>query len=111
MTILVTAGAGYIGNHTLRALQRQGLRVVLLDNLVPYLPHVVEQVLQVIDTAKAVTGRGLLAYVAPRDPGDQPVLVATAECASREPGWQPRFLELSTILSNAWAWHQTLIPH
>jgi UDP-glucose 4-epimerase len=66
---------------------------------------------QVIDTAKAVTGRGLLAHVAPRRPGDPPVLVASAVQARRVLGWQPRYTELSTILSHAWAWHQTLIPH
>ncbi len=66
---------------------------------------------QVIDTAKAVTGRGLLAHVAPRRPGDPPVLVASAVQARRDLGWQPRYPELNTILSHAWAWHQTLIPH
>ena len=66
---------------------------------------------QVIDTAKAVTSRGLLAHVAPRRPGDPPVLVASAERARRELGWQPRYPELSTILSHAWAWHQTLMSH
>lgn len=63
---------------------------------------------QVIDTAKAVTGRGLLAHVGPRRPGDPPVLVASAEQARRELGWQPRYPELSTILSHAWRWHHQL---
>jgi UDP-glucose 4-epimerase len=61
---------------------------------------------QVIDAAKVVTGRGLLAHVAPRRPGDPPVLVASAEKAKRELGWQPRYPELVTILQHAWAWHQ-----
>ncbi|MFO8237433.1 MAG: UDP-glucose 4-epimerase GalE [Prochlorococcaceae cyanobacterium] len=34
MTILVTGGAGYIGSHTVRALQRAGQPVLVLDNLV-----------------------------------------------------------------------------
>jgi UDP-glucose 4-epimerase len=34
MTILVTGGAGFIGAHTVRALQRQNMPVVVLDNLV-----------------------------------------------------------------------------
>ncbi len=33
MAVLVTGGAGYIGSHTVRALQRHGRDVVVLDNL------------------------------------------------------------------------------
>ena len=33
-TILVTGGAGYIGSHTVRLLQSEGYKVVVLDNLV-----------------------------------------------------------------------------
>lgn len=47
MTILVTGGAGYIGSHAVRALQRQGLTVVVLDNMVYGHREIVEQVLQV----------------------------------------------------------------
>ena len=63
---------------------------------------------QVIDAARQVSGRGLLAHVAPRRPGDPPVLVASAEKARSELGWQPRHPELATILQHAWAWHQRL---
>ncbi len=61
---------------------------------------------QVIETAKAVTGRGILAHVARRRDGDPPQLVAGAERAHRELGWRPRFPELETIIAHAWAWHQ-----
>ena len=61
---------------------------------------------QVIETAKAVTGRGLLAHVARRREGDPPQLVAGASRAHQELGWRPRFPELETIIEHAWAWHQ-----
>jgi UDP-glucose 4-epimerase len=61
---------------------------------------------QVIEAAKATTGRGLLAHVAPRRPGDPPSLVAAASKAQHQLGWQPRYPELRTILAHAWAWHQ-----
>lgn len=33
MKILVTGGAGYIGSHTVRALQKAGHTPIVLDNL------------------------------------------------------------------------------
>lgn len=88
-----------------KLLAEGGNQVFNLGNGIGY------SVQQVIDSAKAVTGRGLLAQVAPRRPGDPPVLVASAERARRELGWKPCYPELSTILSHAWAWHQTLTSH
>ena len=61
---------------------------------------------QVIETAKAVTGRGLLAHVAPRRAGDPAQLVAAAGKAHSELGWRPRYPELAAIIEHAWAWHQ-----
>lgn len=61
---------------------------------------------QVIETAKAVTGRGLLAHVAPRRSGDPAQLVASAGKAHSELGWRPRYPDLATIIEHAWAWHQ-----
>jgi UDP-glucose 4-epimerase len=66
---------------------------------------------QVIEVAQDVTGRDLLAQVAPRRDGDPPVLVASAEKAHRELGWQPRYPQLSTILEHAWTWHQSIASH
>lgn len=34
LTILVTGGAGYIGSHTVLALQNQGYQIIVLDNLI-----------------------------------------------------------------------------
>ena len=60
MTILVTGGAGYIGSHAVRALQRQGLAVVVLDNLVYGHREIVEQVLQIPLVVGQLGDRALL---------------------------------------------------
>jgi UDP-glucose 4-epimerase len=46
-TILVTGGAGYIGSHAVLALQREGYRVIVLDNLEYGHREFVEDILQV----------------------------------------------------------------
>jgi len=61
---------------------------------------------QVIEAAKAVTGRGLLAHVARRREGDPAQLVASADLARTDLGWRPRYPELGTIIEHAWAWHR-----
>lgn len=61
---------------------------------------------QVIEAAKAVTARGLLAHVAPRRQGDPPQLVASALKAREQLGWTPRYPGLETIIAHAWQWHQ-----
>ncbi|MFM8525073.1 MAG: UDP-glucose 4-epimerase GalE [Cyanobacteriota bacterium] len=61
---------------------------------------------QVIEAAKAVTARGLLAHVAPRRQGDPPQLVASAQKAREQLGWTPRYPGLETIIAHAWQWHQ-----
>ena len=66
---------------------------------------------QVIEAAKAVTGCGLLAHVAPRRGGDPARLVACADRVRSELGWTPRRSDLATILADAWRWHQTQPRH
>lgn len=46
-TILVTGGAGYIGSHTVRALQAQGYQPIVLDNLSNGQRAIAAEVLQV----------------------------------------------------------------
>ncbi|BAZ38813.1 UDP-galactose 4-epimerase [Calothrix sp. NIES-4101] len=59
-TILVTGGAGYIGSHTVLALQKAGYEVVILDNLVYGHRDLVEQVLQVELVVGDTNDRALL---------------------------------------------------
>jgi UDP-glucose 4-epimerase len=64
-------------------------------------------VLQVIETARKVTGHPIPHVVKPPRPGDPPRLVASAHKISAELGWKPRFQRLLPIIESAWAWHKT----
>lgn len=61
---------------------------------------------EVIEMARKVTGHPIPAVVTPRREGDSSALVAGNEKIQRELGWEPRFSDLETIISDAWAWHQ-----
>lgn len=61
---------------------------------------------EVIEAARAVTGRPIPAIVAPRRPGDLPVLVADSEKIGRELGWETDYNNLETIIGTAWNWHR-----
>jgi UDP-glucose 4-epimerase len=63
-------------------------------------------VLEVIESARRVTGHPIPAEIHPRRPGDPAVLVASSEKAIRELGWKPRYIQLDEIVRTAWAWHQ-----
>jgi len=61
---------------------------------------------EVIEAARVVTGRHISAIVAPRRPGDLPVLVADSEKIGRELGWETDYNNLETIIDTAWNWHR-----
>ena len=61
---------------------------------------------EVVKTCERVSGKTIAALEKPRRPGDPPQLVASAERARRELGWQPRFTRLEQIVASAWAWHR-----
>ncbi|MEI9968863.1 MAG: UDP-glucose 4-epimerase GalE, partial [Terracidiphilus sp.] len=63
-------------------------------------------VLEVIQSARRVTGHRIPAEIHPRRPGDPAVLVASSEKAIRELGWKPRYTSLDDIIRTAWIWHQ-----
>lgn len=65
---------------------------------------------QVIDAARAITGRPLPAVERPRRPGDAPTLVADASAARELLGWQPQITDLHAIIASAWEWQRTH-PH
>lgn len=61
---------------------------------------------EVIEAARRITGHPIPVREAPRRPGDAAVLVASAERAQKEMGWQPRFTTLEEMVASAWRWHQ-----
>ncbi len=62
---------------------------------------------QVIDVARAVTGKEIATCYADRREGDPARLVADAALARQVLGWIPKYAELSTIVSHAWQWEQS----
>lgn len=61
---------------------------------------------EVIDTARAVTGRPIPSVDSPRRPGDPAVLVAGSDKIRQELGWQPAHPDLREIVQSAWDWHR-----
>jgi UDP-glucose 4-epimerase len=59
---------------------------------------------EVIDTARRVTGRAVVAEDAPRRPGDPARLVADSSRARQVLGWTPRYASLERIVEDAWRW-------
>jgi UDP-glucose 4-epimerase len=62
--------------------------------------------LEVIETARRVSGRPIEVKEEERRPGDPPALVASAEKAKTELGWQPKVTTLEEIVESAWRWHR-----
>jgi UDP-glucose 4-epimerase len=63
---------------------------------------------QVIDTVKNVTGREFEVRDVERRPGDPAAAVASNARAKEVLGWNPKRSDLNTIVTDAWAAHQTL---
>ena len=63
-------------------------------------------VLEVVETAKKITGVDFPVRQESRRHGDPPILVADAGKIRRELKWEPRYDSLETIISTAWEWEQ-----
>jgi UDP-glucose 4-epimerase len=59
---------------------------------------------EVIDIARRVTGRAVVAEDAPRRPGDPARLVADSSRARQVLRWTPRYASLERIVEDAWRW-------
>jgi len=62
-------------------------------------------VLDIINSAKKVTGKDIKYSVAKRRPGDPARLVASSERAQKELGWMPKHPSIESIIETAWKWH------
>lgn len=61
---------------------------------------------EVIDASRAVTNRDVPIVEGERRPGDAACLVSGSKRALEELGWQPQRSDLSTMIADAWRWHQ-----
>lgn len=61
---------------------------------------------EVINTAREVTGKKIIAEPADRRLGDPPVLIASSAKIKEDLNWQPEFEDLEKIISTAWNWHK-----
>jgi UDP-glucose 4-epimerase len=65
--------------------------------------HSVKQVIRMVEQ---VSGRTVPARIVGRRAGDPAILVAASDKLRRETGWAPRYDDLETIVTHAFAWRQ-----
>jgi len=61
-------------------------------------------VLEVINTARSVTGKAISSKTEARRQGDPPQLIADASRAFKILGWKPKVSDLEVIIGSAWEW-------
>jgi UDP-glucose 4-epimerase len=60
----------------------------------------------VLESVERVSGQSIKRIVKPRRAGDPPLLVSDPSRARQMLGWNPKFLDLDSIIDTAWSWHQ-----
>lgn len=65
-------------------------------------------VLEVIESARRVTGVDFKAVPFDRRAGDPPQLVANSRLIQEELGWKPQFNDIDYIIDTAWKWEKKL---
>ncbi|MCU0845311.1 MAG: UDP-glucose 4-epimerase GalE [Spirochaetes bacterium] len=64
-------------------------------------------VLEVIESARRITGKPIRAVDGPRRSGDPARLVASSRRAGNELGWKPAFADMDGIVETAWQWERS----
>lgn len=65
-------------------------------------------VIEIIETAKKVTGRDIKVVYDERRAGDPAELIGSNSKARDVLGWVPQYSDVETILVDAWNWHQKM---
>ncbi|MGT2888324.1 UDP-glucose 4-epimerase GalE [Streptococcus didelphis] len=63
--------------------------------------------LQILEVARKITGKAILAEIGAPRYGDPDILVADSSRARQILGWQPEFDNIEKIVETAWAWHSS----
>lgn len=63
-------------------------------------------VLEIIESAKCVTGSDFKVIKEKRRPGDPAKLVSSSKKAKELLGWEPDYSDIYTIIEHAWKWHE-----
>ena len=63
-------------------------------------------VMQIIESAKKVTGKDIAVSLGARRQGDPAVLVASSAKAEKELGWVRKHASIDDMISTAWNWHR-----
>lgn len=62
---------------------------------------------EVVAQSRHVTNRNVPIVEGSRRPGDAAVLVSGSQKAEQELGWKPKRADLTTMIADAWRWHQS----
>ncbi|MCL1793434.1 MAG: UDP-glucose 4-epimerase GalE [Oscillospiraceae bacterium] len=63
--------------------------------------------LEIVNTARKITGCEIPAEIAQRRPGDPDILIASSEKAERVLGWKKQYKTIESIIESAWKWHKS----
>ncbi|WP_048190018.1 UDP-glucose 4-epimerase GalE [Methanobacterium sp. SMA-27] len=65
-------------------------------------------VLEVIEKAREITGKEIIAVEDKRRHGDPPILIGSSDKVRNILKWEPKYHDLSQIVETAWKWHEKI---
>jgi len=64
-------------------------------------------VLEILTSARKITGHAIPAVMTERRPGDPPALYADPTAIRQRLGWEARYTHVESIIDTAWRWHRS----